>query len=219
MAGTGYQSSDLLSLFNNYAGRPTSDVITDPQKYARLAQAQDDVITDIANVAGFTLYGNPTLMTSADGGYTYTFGLDGNGYALFPLSAKIFPNLNSVPNYQWIPGQDYVDEGTQIRSLNNVPFPVAPYFQGIIPPAAMTAAVQPVIQPPQARILIPIRAVLNFAQEGVRNTDLMGIMQSRWDREWAKHTVAIRKHLRGQRRLAPLTSGSPYGAPMQGFGW
>ena len=163
--------------------------------------------------------GNPTLMTSADGGYTYTFGLDGNGYALFPLSAKIFPNLNSVPNYQWIPGQDYVDEGTQIRSLNNVPFPVAPYFQGINPPAAMTASVQPVIQPPQARILIPIRAVLNFAQEGGRNTDLMGIMQSRWDREWAKHTVAIRKHLRGQRRLAPLTSGSPYGAPMQGFGW
>ena len=54
MAGTNYQSSDLLSLFNNYAGRPTSDVITDAQKYARLAQAQDDVITDIANVAGFT---------------------------------------------------------------------------------------------------------------------------------------------------------------------
>ncbi len=60
---------------------------------------------------------------TADGGYTFTFGTDGNGYALFPLGkANIYPSLNAVPNYPWVPGVDYLDEGTQIRMPNNIAY-------------------------------------------------------------------------------------------------
>lgn len=210
MAGTGYQSSDLLAAFSAASGIPSgSTTVTDATKYTYLAQAQDQVIVQIANTVGNTLWGNPTLMTSADGGYTYTFGTDGNGYSLFLLDGHIYPNLNSVPSAPWVPGQDYIDEGILIRSLNNTPFAVAPYFQGITTPAAMSASVQPVLYPPYARILIPIRAVQNFAEYGKRDFDLASRMQARWNTEWGQIVTQMRKHLRGRRTIAPLTSGGP----------
>jgi hypothetical protein len=210
MAGTGYQSSDLLAAFSVASGIPSaSTTVTDATKYGYLAQAQDQIILEIANTVGNVLWGNPTLMTSADGGYTYTFGTDGNGYSLFLLDGHIYPDLNAIPSTPWVPGQDYIDEGITIRSLNNVPFSVAPYFQGITTPAAMSASVQPVLYPPYARILIPIRAVQNFAEYGKRDFDLATRMQARWDREWGQIVTQMRKHLRGMRLLRPLTSGGP----------
>ena len=214
MAGTGYQSTDLVATFNLLANRPVGETgsagpVTDTQKYQYLAQAQDQCILQIANISGNVLYGNPTLMTSADGGYTYTFGVDGNGYPLFLLDGHIYPTLNSIPSCPWVPGQDYLDEGVTIRSLNNTPFSVAPYFQGITTPAAMSASIQPVLTPPYARLLIPIRAVQNFAQAGKRDIDLYTTMLARWNAEWAVISVAVRKHLRGRRLLQPLTSGGP----------
>lgn len=211
MAGTGYQSTDMLASFNFLAGRPASETATlpDATKYGYLAQAQDQVIIEIANTVGNQLWGSPTLMTSADGGYTYTFGTDGNGYSLFLLDGHIYPNLNAVPSSPWVPGRDYTDEGIAIRSLNNVPFSTAPYFQGITTPAAMSASVQPVLYPPYARVLIPIRAVQNFSEAGKRDFDLATRMQTRWDREWGQIVTQMRKHLRGRRGLRPLTSGGP----------
>lgn len=205
---TGYESTDLLTAFNGLTGRPPSDsAILDSTKYTYLAQAQGQVILQIANIVGNVLYGNPTLMTSADGGYTYTFGTDGNGYTLFLLDGHIYGTLQSIPSAPWVPGIDYLDEGTRIRSLNNVPFAQAPYFQGITAPAEMSASVQPVLVPAYARLLIPIRAAQNFAEQAARDTTLAQLMQERWTREWAWVSVALRKHLRGRQTLRPLTSG------------
>lgn len=212
MAGTGWQSSDLLTRFNEWAGRPTTgDSITDAQKYRRLSDGQDAVIAEMANVAGSKsgLFGTPTLMTSTDGGYTYTFGTDGNGYANYPLAGRIYPTLSAIPDYPWTPGRDYLDEGTQIRSLNNAPFPLAPYFYGITQPAQLSATTQSVIQPPQARLLIVIQAVRSFAEEQAKNPELVAAMNLKWQMEWGKWSVAIRKHLRGRGSLGPLTSNSP----------
>ena len=224
MAGTGYQSADMLTLFNLLADRPVGETgstgpVTDAQKYTYLAQAQDQVILQIANISGNVLYGTPTLMTSADGGYTYTFGTDGNGYPLFLLDGHIYPTLNAIPSCPWVPGQDYLDEGNLIRSLNNTPFSVAPYFQGITTPAAMSASVQPIVTPPYARVLIPIRAVQNFAQSGKRDVELYTLMQARWTAEWGVLSVSIRKHLRGRRLLAPLTSGGPVAGLGSNYPW
>ena len=223
MPASGWASSDLLTRFNEWAARPTSnDPITDAQKYRRLSDGQDQIILEVANLSGRILYSAPVLMTSADGGYVYTYGVDGNGYALFPLAGHIYPTLSAVPSYPWVPGVDYLDEGTQIRSLNNAPFPVAPYWYGISQPQQLSSSVNPVIQPPQARVLIVIRAVQDYAEEGGRNVELAAIMGARWAREWPVYATQIRKHLRGRRSLGPLTSEaamSSGGGPAFGGMW
>lgn len=213
MAGTGWQSSDLLTRFNDWAQRPESnDPMTDAQKYRRLSDGQDQVIFETANLCGRAIFGAPFQMTSTDGGYTYGFGTDGNGYAAFPLAGFVYPTLSAIPDYPWVPGRDYLDEGTTIRAPNNTQFQLAPYFYGIIQPAQMSASVQPVVQPTPARVLIVIQAVKLYAQEGNRDQNLAAAMDVRWREQWPRWATAIRKHLRGPKTLGPLTSGyAPYG--------
>ena len=216
---SGFQSTDLLASFNALAARPTPDTaVLDATKYQYLAQAQDQVIIEIANISGNILYGNPTLMASTDGGYTYNFGIDGNGYPSFLLDGHVYPTLQSIPWAPWIPGRDYLDEGDLIRAPNGVPFAIAPYFQGITSPQAMNGTIQPILTPPYARILIPIRAVQNFSEMGKRDFDLANRMQARWQTEWARISVAIRKHLRGRRGMWGLTTGLSGGGSGGGGG-
>lgn len=213
MAGTGWQSSDLLIRWNRLAGRPPADAISDTVKYLSLADGQDAVLTEIAAIAPKTLYGAPTAMTTADNGLTWTFGVDGNGYPAVPLAAHVYPSLNSIPDYPWTPGTDYLDEGVQIRMMNNVPYTGTLFWQGIVPPQQISATVQPVIQPPAARILICIKAVQAYAEEAVRNGALSDQMQIRWDREFPKQMTLIRKHFRGRHYSG--FSGRVFGFPMR----
>ena len=46
-----FDSAYLLKMFNRKAGRPTADTITDPLKYERLSEAQNNVIAMLAAVA------------------------------------------------------------------------------------------------------------------------------------------------------------------------
>lgn len=219
MAGTSWQSTDLLTRFNAYAGRPSTDAITDAEKYQRLSDGQDAVLTEIAGVTPKQLYGAPTAMTTADGGYTFTFGTDGNGYALFPLGgAQIYPNLTAVPDYPWQPGVDYLDEGTQIRIPNNIAWSGTLYWRGIAPPQAISATVQSIIQPPPSRILVVIKGVQIFADEYLRNAALSDQMQLRWERQWPKQAVMLRRHFRGGSQLGPLTGAFGRGGSTLGFG-
>ena len=220
MAGVGFDSADLLQRMNAYAGRPTADSISDAAKYQCLADGQNEVIMEIANVAQNSLVGAPVAMTTADGGYTWTFGTDGDGYALFPLGkAQIYPTLTAVPDYPWIPGIDYLDEGTQIRLPNNQQWPGPLYWRGMTSPPAISATNQPVIQPPLSRILIVIKGVRIFAEQFARNPVLAATMEARWQREWPKHATAIRRHFRGARTLGPLTSAGGAWGPSLGFGF
>ncbi len=219
MAGTGWQSADLLTRFNSYAGRPITDGITDASKYERIADGQEAVIAELAAVAPRSLYGAPTAMTSADGGYTWTFGTDGNGYANFPLgNASIYPNLDAVPDYPWQPGLDYLDEGTTIRIPNNIAWQGPLYWYGITAPQRISASVQPSIMPPQARVLIVIQAVIIFASEFERTPALVDEMNARWDTQWPKYATVLRKHFRGGRSLGPLTGAFGRGGSTLGFG-
>lgn len=199
MAGTGWQSSDLLSRFNAMAGRPTGDAITDVQKYQGLADAQETLIARITSICGNQQVSAPTAMTTADGGATWTFGVDGNGYASYLMGARIYPTLSAVPDYPWQPGVDYLDEGVQIRMPNNLKWTGNLYFYGVVGPQALSATVQPVIQPPPMRILIVIEAVRSFSEQFVRNDELVTVMDRKWDREFANYMTMIRRHLRGNR--------------------
>lgn len=217
----GYQSADLLTLFKQWAGRPEADSNAEAAYYNRLAKAQDKVFLYIMSTCPKILYGPPTAMTSDDGGSVWTFGTDDNGYPVFPLgNASLYTSLDAVPNYPLVPGQDYLDEGTQIRMPNNVPWSGTLYWYGAKAPAAITGSVQPTLQPPQARTLIVIQAVMDFAREWLRNPGLIDEMQSRWNQEWPMQITMMRKHFRGLQSVGPLTQGSGYGYGYgAGFGW
>lgn len=185
MAAT-YDSADLLQWFNALAGRPTSDAITDAQKYARLAKAQNRVIALMSAVAPNALYPKvaygslPTLTTTDN--QVYTFGTDSNGYPNFPMGhGGIFQSLNDIPTNPLIPGQDYMVEGYQIRAMNNTTLPATLYWYGIAQPTDIDATHQPAIFPEAARELIVIDAVRQFGKEGVRNTALVAAMNEEWD--------------------------------------
>jgi len=221
MAGSGYQSSDLLTRFNRFAGRPASgDSIDDTTKYSWLADAQDELIDEIAIRAPKSLYGAPAALTTADGGLTFAFGTDGNGYPLFPIGqARIYPSLSAIPQGAWIPGIDYLDEGVTIRMPNNTPYTGTLYWYGLTPAQRIASGVQPVLQPPASRLGIAIRAVKNFAMSANRNAALVQAMELK-EREWFDpYLTLLRKHFSSGGGMGRLLY--PWGVPggVYGPGW
>ena len=205
-----YDSADLLLRFNQMAARPTSDAITDASKYLRLARAQNRVIAQLAAVAPFALYPKvaaasiPTLTTTDN--KVFTFGNTAAGYAKFPIGhAGIFPSREAIPDYPWIEGVDYMNEGNQIRIPNNGTYSGTLYWYGIHQPVDIAAGVEPVLFPETARELIVIEAVRQFAQEGVRNAALADEMAIEWERAWPVWCLTYKTQFRGGGALSAPT--------------
>jgi hypothetical protein len=195
MTATGWQSVDLLTRFNRLSGRPATDAVTPATKYGYLADAEQYVIGRIAAIKPSILYGVPTALTTADGGLTFTFGTDGNGYPLFPMGrATIYPSLNAIPGGAWVAGRDYLDEGATIRMPNAVPYTGTLYMYGITPTQQISADVQPMLQPPPIRMLDVLWAVKTFAEAGFRNTEMADRMELRFEREFGQAMLMLRKH-------------------------
>lgn len=180
-----WDSAYLLGYFNRLIGRTGTDSISDPTKYQMLSEAQNELIADIAAIAPHVLYPTvaydsiPTLTTSDN--QVYTFGTDPNLYAKFPMGkGGIFASLDDIPTYPLRQGVDYMNEGTQIRALNNSTLPATLYWYGISQPADINATDQPAIQPEAARELIGLRAAYNFGSEGNRNAPLAQTMAVRY---------------------------------------
>lgn len=186
-----WDSAYLLKMFNRKAARSTTDAITDPLKYERLSEAQNNIISQMMAICPKSLYPKvpyaslPTLTTTDS--QVFTFGTDSNGYPIYPLGhAGIYPSLNAIPNWPWREGQDYISEGTQIRIPNNNTYSGTLWWYGAQQPTDIDATHQPSIFPEAARVLIVIDAVRTFAQEGVRNVELEDDMQAEWERQWPR---------------------------------
>lgn len=178
-----WDSADLLLKFNELAGRPTSDEVTDARKYQRLSAAQQDVISDIAAIYPDAMYrtGGPTATTTS-GGIVHTFGSDGSSHAVAPLGQVwIGRNAATYPDPDLLEGDDYTNEGTQIRMVNQRVEPTL-YWHGIATPSDIAAggSAEPSLRPAQARILIVIKAVQRFAEEMVRDMELADRMAQRY---------------------------------------
>lgn len=204
---SGYESTDLLTSFNAYAGRPTTDAITDATKYVRLSAAQNRVVAKMAGVAPNALYPHvaygslPTLTTTDN--QVYTFGSDAALYAKFPMGhGGIYTSLNDIPGSPLQPGRDYMVEGNQIRAMNNGTLPATLYWYGIGQPADITAIVQPALTPEASRELIVIEAVRRFAQEFLRNAALVDEMAAEWERAWPVWCVLWKTQFRSGGAMA-----------------
>jgi hypothetical protein len=192
-----WDSADLLSQFNELTGRPSTDEITTASKYARLARAQQEVISEIAGIYPQCLYrtGGPTATTTS-GGIVHTFGSDGSSHAVAPLGQVwIGRSTSRYPDPDLIEGVDYMNEGTQIRMMNERVEPTL-YWMGIATPADITASEQPAIRPAPARRLIVLKAAETFGREGQRDLSLADDMERLYVREFARHMLTFRSQFR-----------------------
>lgn len=219
MSGVGWQSTDLLNLFNQQAGRPTdADAWTPAQKYDFLGRAQSTVVDRIAAIDGTVLFSPPAAMTTADGGLTWTFGTDGNGYPLFPIGqAGIYSTLSAIPGGAWRPGLDYLDEGPTIRMPNNTPYAGPLYWYGVTPNQLLSASVQPILNPPPLRMLIVRHAVAEFA-EATRDTDLANRQHALFEKDFTDAMLLLRKHYKKGGALGRLLYPWGVGAYQPGWG-
>lgn len=192
-----FDSAYCLKMFNRYTGRPASgDSMTDANKYERLTEGQTRVVQDMYARVPNSLYptaANLPTMTSTAGGNIFTFGTDTNGYAIAPMGkTRIFETVNAFPDFAWVEGVDYVNEGTQIRLTNGRTWANPLYWYGISPPADITAASEPSLFPAAFRDLIVYQAVMAYAQEAVRDADLEDRMQRRYAQRFPEACLAWR---------------------------
>lgn len=163
-----YDSVDLLARTKRMARRPTVDEEnTDANWYERLEEAQTYWLGQLAAQVPELNYGAPELMTSADGGKTYTLGTEPLGGHLEIRATR--NGILLIEGPEWSETADYCWEGSKtIRIPNNRSrtFGDGPYARYVKTPGLLSAAVQPVLQPPSARLLLPPRACVIWALEG-----------------------------------------------------
>lgn len=126
-------------------------------------------------------------------GQVFTFGFNANDYPIMPMGgARIYPSLASFPDFAWIEGYDYVNEGTQIRLPNNRTWSGPLYWYGVPQPNDITASAQPALFPEGARELIVWRAAANFADEALANEKLANRMESKYGQAFVRWALAFK---------------------------
>lgn len=121
----------------------------------------------------------------------FTFGFNANGWPIMPMGKTlILPSLASFPDFAWIEGLDYVNEGTQIRLPNNRTWTSPLYWYGVPQPPDITASVNPILNPEGARELIVLRAATMFLEEGNASETLSNRLQARYREAWGRACLA-----------------------------
>ena len=147
-------SADLLARFRRLWGGPTTtEFPTDADAYQFISDAQVKWVSTIASIAPHHMYGAPTLLASADGGYTYDFTSEPIGQVEIYESAT--GRLLRQGPY-WDPNADYVWEGDRIRIPDGKTksFSSGPYARYVAAPTVIAAATEPTLLPKAARLLL-----------------------------------------------------------------
>ena len=176
-----YESADLLSRAKRLAQRPSSDEeMSDADWYALLTDAQRYYHGLVALHAPYVLMGAPVLLTSSDGGATYDFAA-----GVFPLAVEVYDSPTGRllrPGTYWDTNGDYVWEGNKIRIPRGATRSYAggPYARYVAQAGDLTAATEPTLTPPHARMLFVYRAVADWARQGgYRNPGPFETMEQR----------------------------------------
>lgn len=201
-----WDSPDLLSQFRELADIPTTSEFSAASIYSRLARAQHAVVEDIAAIYPYCLYrtAGPTATTTT-GGIVHTFGNDAQGNAVAPMGhVWIGRNTTRYPDPDLIEGVDYVNEGTQIRMVNERSEPTL-YWNGIPGLTDISASQAAALRPASSRRLIVLKAVEGFAREGGRNYALADDISAQYDKEFRKWMLVFRTMYRRGGVLGSLT--------------
>lgn len=170
-----WTSADLLARCKMYARRPVIDeAFGDDQWYMLLTEANAELIQQIATIAPEVLYpiAGPVLLTSADGGYSYTFGVDPDGNQITPIGRyeiRQYPTGRLwVAGAEWDQSADYVDEGWRIRFPGQIArsWGNGPWARFVAPGGTVNATTQPAIEPPHINMVLVYKACAKWARIG-----------------------------------------------------
>lgn len=168
-----YDTADLLARCYRNALRPSTDSQQSAADwYAFLTEAQQEWYAHFASVVPWVLYSNPTLMTTADSGLTYTFGTDADGNNIFPMGqVEIRAHSGGAvltPTTEWGPQGDFVQEGDHIRFPNGQArtYGNGPIARFIAQPGVIDGSHEPTLKPVMARVLLVYRACAKWARRG-----------------------------------------------------
>lgn len=158
-----FDSADCLARVRANLNRPATDeALSDAQLYSFLTEAQQRVVGMIAANCPEAMYGEPTLLTTADDGLTYTFGTDVDAAEIFALG-QVELRSGKSSGRVILPGTDWNDtterfifDGTKIRwpGQRTRTFTDGPYARFITPPNVVSASIEPTLVPRYARILM-----------------------------------------------------------------
>jgi hypothetical protein len=153
-----YQDSAyLLEACRDLSGRPATDASMPAARWYRfLTEAQQHWWTTIAAFAPEALVSEPTLMTSTDGGYTYSIpGATTPPYGLAEVRAKRNGELLRI-GPEWS-GADFTVEGASLRVPHNRPrnFGDGPYIRYAAVPDVIDAETEPTLPLIVRRLLAP----------------------------------------------------------------
>lgn len=192
-----YDSADLLARLRTFTNRPSDDeLLTDALGYELLADAQRGLVLDVAARVPNAMMGAPVLLTSSDGGYTYTFGTDDDANDAFVVGhCEVYASDGGAPLYASSYGDgegDFVIEGDRIRIPRGQArsFSVGPYARFQKVPLTLSASVAPVFTPVWGRMAIVYGAWQRFCAVGQYRDDRQP--QELYERELSKIMLALK---------------------------
>jgi hypothetical protein len=189
-----YTSADLVQRCQDEAQLPVDDEAMSPTKWYRLlTEAQTLWFPQVAAHLAHVMLGAPELLTSDDGGVTYTFGLDDDGRPVVPMAVRVFRREQDAYEPEgasaWglTTGVDYLMLGDRLEfrlSGTRPSFPDGgPWVRYIAPPGEIDASHEPTLLPVEARQILVYAAVESWATQGdLRDaTTWVGKAQKVWN--------------------------------------
>ena len=213
----GWDSADLLERFFTYLGRGNGGVMgadelwTDTRAYMWLADAQEAVYAEIAPTAPGAFVSAPTLLSTSDGGVTYTFGANVYPFAHIEVYAQEAGGRTLLASNYGNIGGDFVIEGDTIRAPGNRTrsYSSGPWARFTSFPSRLSASVQPSLSPDQARELIVWKALENAAEvsNGAMDATIWTAKYQDAKRRWI---MLWQTQYQSSGNAAFLTSGGPW---------
>lgn len=172
-----WDSATLLQHFRDQFKRPSTDAAwPDATVYRFLSRAQQQVYADITAIFPRLLMGAPHAMETTDGGLTYHSTVtDSAGNPIYPFGhAEVYAESGGVltrelygSTYGGYNG-DVVFEGNTVRipQKKTETFSGTLYLRCVQMPEEISAAREPILQPPFLRELIVYRALVLAANAG-----------------------------------------------------
>lgn len=157
-------NAELLAMFKLQAGRPSTDeLLTDAQIYGMLTRGQLAVNAELAIHVPHVNYAAPELMTTSDGGLTYTVASDAIG------GMEVYPATTQEPlrpGLYWSDA-DFAQEGPRtIRMCQGRArtFSAGPYARYVKATGTIDGSTQPTLQPAEVHPAIVYEALIEYSQ-------------------------------------------------------